>query len=397
MRKKPFLLRRFVQLNVFVCVLLMLSCNSNSQVMPINNDANYGKTYPLMPDGEIKNIIFFIGDGMGIAQITAGRIYKYGANGRLHVERMPVAGIVHTNSSDNLITDSAAGATALASGVKTKNGMIGMNPDSVAMTTILELAQTAGKSTGLVATSSITHATPACFASHVDYRKKEPEIADQLVQSGVDVLLGAGKSFFVPKDSAESRREDERNLLVEAQQAGYSVVQTREALAAINSGKVLGLFADVSLKNERPEPTLKELTEKSLELLSKNNKGFFLMVEGSQIDWGAHDNDQEYTVREMLSFDEAVEAGIQFAMKDKHTLVVVTADHETGGMTIEGGSFTGGELKTDWTTGGHTGVPVPIFAFGPNAAKFSGVYDNTAIPQIFAKIWKFSDFPGVKK
>ena len=274
--------------------------------------------------------------------------------------------------------------------------MIGMTPDTLAAVTILEKAREIGKSTGLVSTSSITHATPASFAAHVDYRRKETAIAEQLVASGTDVMLGAGTYFFLPKDSTGSKREDNRNLLVEAQKAGYEVIRTREALAATKAQKVLGLFAPDFLKNEQPEPSLAELTTRAIELLNRDNDGFFLMVEGSQIDWAAHDNKLDYMIEEMISFDDAVQKALEFAARDQHTLVIVTADHETGGLTIEGGDLKGGKVEVDWTTTHHTGVPVGIFAFGPYASRFTGVRDNTDVPKILAELWGIDNFPDIK-
>jgi alkaline phosphatase len=391
--------QRFLTLKVTILLLLaislMMACqHQSSRTATVTISTT--KPYPKVADTEVRNIILMIGDGMGLAQMNAARIYRYGADGFLHIERMPFTGLLHTHSADNLITDSAAGATALAAGVKTKNGMIGMTPDTLTAVTILEKAREIGKSTGLVSTSSITHATPACFAAHIDYRRKETAIAEQLVASGTDVMLGAGTYFFLPKDSTGSKREDNRNLLAEAQKAGYDVIRTREALAATRAPKVLGLFAPDYLKNEQPEPSLAELTARAIELLNRNKKGFFLMVEGSQIDWAAHDNKIDYMIKEMISFDDAVQKALDFAAKDQHTLVIVTADHETGGLTIEGGDVKGGKVDVDWTTTHHTGVPVGIFAFGPYASHFTGVRDNTDVPKIFAELWGIDNFPDVK-
>ncbi len=386
---------RKIKFALFISLIVLFACQHQNNPSTIIT-ASTNTPYPKIADTKVKNIILMIGDGMGLAQMNTARIYRYGANEFLHIERMPYTGLLHTHSADNLITDSAAGATALATGIKTKNGMIGMTPDTLAAATILEKAREMGKSTGLVSTSSITHATPACFATHIDYRRKEPAIAEQLVASGTDVMLGAGTYFFLPKDSTGSKREDNRNLLLEAKEAGYDVVHTRKALAGTQAQKVLGLFAPDFLKNEQPEPSLAELTVRAIELLNRNEKGFFLMVEGSQIDWAAHDNQLDYMIKETISFDDAVQKALEFALKDQHTLVIVTADHETGGLSIEGGNLEGGKVDVDWTTTHHTGVPVGIFAFGPYASLFTGVKDNTDVPKIFAELWRIENFPDIK-
>lgn len=380
---------------IIFAVLLSLHCTADSQPQPLTPPPT--ATYPSPPDAQIRNIIFFIGDGMGISQITSGRLKALGPNGRLNIERMPVSGFLVTHAADDLITDSAAAATALASGFKTNNGMIGMLPDNTAVVTILEAHQEKGFSTGLVATSSITHATPACFAAHVPARKMEPEIAVQLVKSGTDVMLGGGRAFFIPQKDPLSKRSDDLNLLDRAGQNGYRVVHNREELQKISAGRVLGLFSDEEMRYQPHEPTLAEMTTKAIELLRANPKGFFLMVEGSQIDWGGHDNELDYVVRELLAFDEAVKVGLEFAREDRHTLVVVTADHETGGLSIKGGSIDGKELDVGWASTHHTGQPVPIFAYGPQSLRFTGVHDNTRVPIIFAELSGVEPFPRVRQ
>ncbi len=344
--------------------------------------------------GKVKNIILYIGDGMGISEITAARIKLHGANGRLALDGMPVTGLVKTHSADNLITDSAAGATALATGVKTKNHMEGVAEDSSRMGTILECARDHGLSTGLVATSSITHATPAAFASHVATRYDQSDIASQLLDARVDVLLGGGVQFFIPKSDSGSVRPDERNLLQLAVSLGYRVVRDREDLANVHSGKLLGLFAPDGMTTQTPpEPSLAEMTSRALEILQQNKKGFFLMVEGSQIDWAGHGNDFENSVRQLSLFDDAVRKGLEFSAKNTGTLVIVTADHETGGLDILQGTPDGQEVKVKWNTKGHTGQMVPLYASGEQAILFTGVKDNTEIPKIFARLLGISPFP----
>jgi alkaline phosphatase len=381
--------------------LLYLGCE---QTAPISDDFSFytpseEKTpFPLVPEGPVKNVILMIGDGMALPHITAARTIVLGAHGRLYIERMPVTGIIDHYSADEFVSGSAATATSLATGYKTNGGMIGLLPDGTHALTILEAARDRGMSTGLVATLPITDATTAAFAAHIHDRDLEVEIAVQLLESKVNVLLGGGRVLFKPGLSGyEFMRTDDRDLTTEACSAGYEYVETRDALmvAEAENDLLLGLFSDDLMLNQEPEPTLSEMTDKALEVLSRNEQGFFLMVEGSQIDWGAEDNDINYTIREQLHFDLAIRSAIQFAMKDGETLVVATSDHEAGGMFIseELPNQLDGKINIGWGTDGHTGVPVPVFAYGPHAEQFMGWYDNTEIPKKIANIVGISDFP----
>ncbi len=332
---------------------------------------------------EVKNIIFLIGDGMGLTQIYAGMTANMG---KLNLENMPVIGMIKTYSSDAYITDSAAGATAFSAGEKTYNGAIGVDKEGNPVETILEIAEEQGKATGLISTSSITHATPASFIAHQPKRSMEEEIAADFLKTDIDVFIGGGKQFF-------TSRGDGQDLTQQLKEKGYNVAFSMEDAAKVTDGKLAALTAD----NANPKfsegrgDMLPNATEKAIELLSQNEEGFFLMVEGSQIDWGGHANDIQYVVDEMLDFDRTIAKALEFAAKDKHTLVVVTADHETGGLTLNGGNIDDGEVEAAFTTGGHTSVAVPVFAFGPKATAFQGFYENTAIFQKFLNAYSFSN------
>lgn len=380
-----------LKLSVVTVLLLffLLGCASENCVEMTSQPGNY----PVLPDREVRNIILFIGDGMGMAQIYATQVKTVGASGKTVIEKLPVSGFSRTCSVDKLITDSAAGATAFACGFKTRNGMIGMTPDSAAVESILEAARTKGKATGLVVTSTVTHATPACFAAHWPSRRDEYKIAEQMIDGDVDIILGGGKKFFVPATVAGSRRPDSLNLINQAIRRGYTFVDKSKSLDSVSAGKILGLFADGPLPRNTQNPSLPQMTQKALNILSRDSDGFFLMVEGSQIDWGGHANDINYVIEEQLQFNRALEIAVEFAIKDKHTLIVVTADHETGGLHLKQGSVDGKDMQVTWTTGGHTGEPVPVFALGPYAHRFTGVIENTEIPVIFAKLWNISAFP----
>lgn len=321
-----------------------------------------------------KNIIFLIGDGMGVAQVFSAVTANRGV---LNMTQMPFTGFSQTQSANRYITDSAAGGTALSSGQRTYNGAIGVDMDTLAITTILEISKSKGYATGLVSTSSLTDATPASFIAHQPQRKMEEEIAADFIGSGIDIFIGGGRKFFV-------NRKDGRNLLDELKDDKYLVFESLADASNVNTGKLAILTAenDNGTYPKRGE-MLPEATEKAINVLKNNKKGFFLMVEGSAIDWGSHENNTPYVVQETLDFDRAVGKALEFASSNKETLVIITADHETGGMTLTGGNLDKGEVSAKFTTDGHTAVMVPVFAYGAGADKFTGVYKNI---DIFKKI-----------
>ncbi|MEX0724289.1 MAG: alkaline phosphatase [Gracilimonas sp.] len=361
----------------------------NTEVISVTeSQSSVPEMLPLEEDRQIKNIIFLIGDGTGLAQITAGQYALVGPDGLLHMQTMPVTGIVKTHSSDNLITDSASGATAFSCGLKTYNGAIGVDPNIRPCKTILELAEEKGLSTGLVSTSSITHATPASYAAHVEQRSMQEEIAVDFADSGVEVFLGGGVKWF----SAE-HRSDSLDLMGQFEDSGYQVLLNDQDLMDSSSDRVLGLFAEDGMERNEGEPSSEIMTKKALEILSQNDDGFFLMIEGSQIDWAGHSNDSEYLLREVEDFDNAVKAALEFAQEDGETLVVLTADHETGGMTLQQQEAEGDSLEIYWTSGYHTGTPVPLMAYGPHALEFMGWRDNTYIGIKLAELLEVGELP----
>ena len=326
-----------------------------------------------------RNVIFLIGDGMGIAQVYAGMV----ANGNaLQLERCPYSGFSKTYSSDNFTTDSGAGGTALACGVKTKNGMIGMNPDSVAVQSILELSVKNKFSTGLVVACAVTHATPASFIAHQVNRNMYEEIAADYLKSDIDVFIGGGRKYF-------EDRTDGRNLTNELKIKKYQIAYTLDEVKAIKSGKLAGLLYD-DQNPGMPErgSMLPDATLAAIGVLANNKKGFFLLVEGSQIDWAAHNNNPQQVIKEMLDFDKTIGRVLDFAKKEGNTLVIITADHETGGMTILNGKFNSDSMKALFSTKDHTGVPVPVFAFGPGAELFSGFMENVSFKGKIEKLLK---------
>lgn len=325
-----------------------------------------------------RKVILMIGDGMGLAQIYAAMTVK---GGHLALERCKVIGLSRTNSSDNYVTDSAAGATALSIGQKTYNGAIGMDSIGKPATTILEEAEARGLATGLVATSSITHATPASFIAHQKSRKMEEEIALDFLNTPIDVFIGGGQKFFM-------KRKDGRNLIDSLKAKGYFVALSVQDLDKHRAPQPLAaLLADNGLPrySQGRGDLLKKAALKAIEILNNNPNGFFLMIEGSQIDWGGHNNDAQYIIEEMVDFDNTIEAVLDFANKDGNTLVIITADHETGGFALVGGSLKEKSVDGKFITTDHTAVPVPVFAFGPGAEEFQGIYHNT---EIYHKIKK---------
>lgn len=323
-----------------------------------------------------KNIILMIGDGMGISQITGG---LYSNNNRLQLERFRVLGLHKSYSSDNLVTDSAAGATAFSAGVKTYNGAIGVNADTLAVPTILEQAEADGMATGLIATSSIVHATPASFIAHNAYRKNYEDIAEDFLDTEVDLFIGGGMKYFTRRD------KDDRNLSNELQGSGYEIsTYLNEELADLRPRTNKNFIFFTADAEPLPVSQGRDYLVPAVELAPgflktrAGDEGFFLMVEGSQIDWGGHANDHDYIVSEMIEFDRAVGRVLDFAAADGETLVIVTADHETGGYAINYGS-TMDSIVPAFTSDYHTADLIPVFAFGPGAERFGGIYENTAI------------------
>ena len=345
---------------------------------------------PLYAAQAPKNVILMIGDGMGPAQVTLARL---SCEHPLNMDSMKYAALVKTQSADSTITDSAAAGTALATGFKTNNGMISTLPDGTQVQTILEAAQKLGKATGLITTVTITDATPAVFGSHLASRKGQADIAPQLIEHKIDIILGGGKVFWIPKSQDQSKREDERDVIAEAKSAGYSYVDTRDGLLSANGGKLLGLFAMTSMTTEPPEPSIADMADKAVKTLSADKDGFFLMVEGGQIDYKCHANDALGAIKQTLDFDAAVGKALDFARSKRNTLVIVTADHETGGMTIiypEKGSTD--KFKVAFSTTGHSACNVPLLADGPGAGLFTGVLDNTDVPKKIAEVWGIKAF-----
>lgn len=286
-----------------------------------------------------RNVILFIADGCGPASFTLARDYLRATAGQEQLALdAHLVGSVQTYATNSLVTDSAAGATAFACGVKSYNGAIAVDADGQPVATLLEGAEARGMATGLVATSRITHATPAAFSAHVTSRSLENEIALQQIGQGIDVLFGGGKQQFLPTDQG-GRRDDGRDLLAEAAASGYHVVTDRAGFEALTATPAIGLFSDSHMAYEvdrdaAAEPSLAEMTRKAIDLLDDDPDGFFLMVEGSRIDHAAHGNDPAGHLHDILAYDAAVAVALAYAADTPGTLVLATSDHETGGLTL---------------------------------------------------------------
>jgi len=324
-----------------------------------------------------KNIILMIGDGMGLAQVYSAMTAN---GGHLFLENFKNIGFSETYSSDNYITDSAAGGTALSAGIKTYNGAIGVDPDKQPVPNIREMAEKKGLKTGLVSTSAITHATPASFIAHASSRNSYEDIAADFLKTNIDVFIGGGIKNF-------EDRKDGKNLSKELEEKGYQVLYNIDDIQKIKSGKLAGFTAQ---EHDAPMPDRGEIlvpaTQTAINLLSQGKKGFFLMVEGSEIDFLAHENKTPGVVLETLDFDRAIGAALKFAASNGETLIIVTADHETGGMTLNGGDYKTGKVIGKFTSGGHTGIAVPVYAFGPGAEQFTGFMENTDIAKKMMKL-----------
>lgn len=346
--------RRFLSFLLVLTAIFASSCCRNNE-----NNAPQGP----------KNVIVMIGDGMGPAQVYSLILTS---NEKTAFERFPYSGFSITKSASNEITDSAAGGTAIAIGKKTNNGVVGMDPDSIPVKSMLEIFAEQGKKTGVVVTCSVTHATPADFIAHNITRKDNEGIALEISEKqGLDVLFGGGKKYF-------TERKDGQDLIGKMWENGWNIYDSLPQIEDNNARTMVLACRKHMVKAPERGDFLPKATAKAIEMLDNEN-GFFLMVEGSQIDFACHDNDSTTMVEEMIDFNNTLNVVLDYAEKDGNTLVVVTADHETGGLTIidPEGKYT----RTDFlfSTGSHSAVFVPVFAFGPGAENFSGVMDNTEI------------------
>lgn len=387
-RSKLYIIKKMKHILLIISLLAVFTLSAQEtykEVKPVKQELVYeGKPhYPVkvfpqkFRNKKPRNIILLIGDGMGVSHVFAGIT---GNGGKLFLDNFKNVGFSLTQSASDYITDSAAGGTALSTGVRTYNGAIGVDVSQNPLKTILEDAEDKGLSTGLVSTSAITHATPASFIAHQGARGSYEAIAADFLKTDIEVFIGGGYKHF-------SQRQDGQDLIRELKAKGYQVLQNMDEIIKVTSGKLAGLTAPehngrVSARGNM----LPQATKTALQILDNNKKGFFLMVEGSMIDWGAHAQNMTYVVEEMLDFDRTIGEALEFARHNGETLVIVTADHETGGLIITDGNFDTGMVQGNFSSTDHTGVMVPVFAYGPGAELFRGILDNTDIHGFMKKL-----------
>lgn len=347
--------------------------NSPAQTYVFDKPYKVEKITP--PKGKkVKNVILMIGDGMSLAHMytawTANR-------GQLWLENAQYTGLSKTWCTNRLVCDSGSGGTALATGQKTCYHAVGTDPQGNPLTTLCDLAKAKGKSAGIAVTCRLWDATPCDFSCHNLDRDKEQELIGDYPTSGLDYAFGGGAKYF-------TNRADGRDIFKELEANGYHVSRTWDDLAAWKSGKVFAVPYDVDtpLPDERGD-LLARASLKGIELLNQNRNGFFMMVEGSQLDDYGHFNQLDLLMKETLDFDQTIGKMMKWAAQDGETLVVVTADHETGGLTLVDGNKDEGKVTCCFSTKSHSGVMVPVYAFGPGSEQFSGIMENT---DIFKKI-----------
>jgi alkaline phosphatase len=345
-----------------------------------------------------RSLIFFIGDGMGPEIVSIAKIYAEESLGKeLNMVRLAntgTTGYMTTHSQDRLVTDSAASGTAMATGQKTNNGMVGMSPDGRICTNLLEEAVASGRAVGVVTTTSVTDATPASYLAHAASRGHHFGIAEQIVEGDATVVMGGGYWFFLPPE--RGKRRDGRNLAEEAEDRGFEVVFTREELEAAREDRLIGLFAHDAMPYEQARdagevPSLAEMTAKALDVLEFDPDGFFLVVEGGRIDHAEHDNRIADALADLLAFDAAIGLAMEYQEDHESLTIVISADHDCGGPAITRADY-GYPARDDidhvmsnrcefvrWVSGHHTGTMVPVFVRGPGAERFSGIQDNTEL------------------
>lgn len=329
------------------------------------------------PKGKkVKNVVLMIGDGMSLMDVYAGWVAN---RGQLWLNNAQYTGLSETQCANKLITDSGAGGTALATGHKTNYHSVGVGVDGKPLESLITLAKRKGKDAGMAVTCRLWDATPADFCCHNIDRENEQDLVADYVESNVDYVFGGGAKYFTSRD-------DGRNIFDELEAKGYHIAKTWEDLKNWNTSRVFCVpyEVDTPLPDERGD-LLARATIKGMNLMNQNKNGFFMMVEGSQLDDYGHFNQLDMLMKELHDFDRTVGEVMKWAANDGQTLVVVTADHETGGLTLHGGSIEEGRIEAKFASNGHTGVMVPVYAFGPGAELFSGFMDNT---DIFWKIKK---------
>ena len=359
-----------------IFILAAVSCKENEtalQYYATPHTYDIVKVQEPPQSNEVRNIIFLIGDGMGLEQVSCAWVLNHG---KLNLDNMSHIGLSRTYATDELITDSGAGGTALAAGQKTAYSHVGTAPDTTDLYSILVDAAKVGKKTGTVVTCHFADATPCDFCCHNEYRYNQEDLIADYVTCGVDYLAGGGLDWFTVN------RKDGRDITKEMAAAGYTVALTEEELMQAEL-PVIGILSPDNLPVAQERGDLfRHMVAQGLKELSANEKGFVMMIEGSCIDDWLHGNDIEKAMEELLDFDRTLGDVLEFAAKDGHTLVVVTADHNTGAITLQDGNLEKGEIGVHFGSDSHNGIAVPVYAWGPGSEKFTGIRENAEWGQL---------------
>ena len=333
-----------------------------------------------MQGGKVKNVILMIGDGMSLMHIEAAWTCN---RGHLWLENAQYTGISKTPASNRLITDSGSGGTSLATGYKTRYHAVGVDSTGRPLESLNVLAHKAGKANGIAVTCRLWDATPCDFVAHNLDRNKEQDLILDYLNAPLDYVFGGGAKYF-------EHRDDGRNIFSELEKKGYRVARTLDELWRCKSGKIYAVPypVDTPVPAERGD-LLAKASLKGIDLLNQNKNGFFMMIEGSQLDDYGHFNQLDMLMQETLDFDQTIGAMMKWAAADGQTLVVVTADHQTGGPTVLGGDYHTGTVQVNFSTRDHSGTMVPVYAFGPGSENFTGFMDNTEI------FWKIKRLLGL--
>ena len=375
-----------ISLFALAAVLAAVSCKQKEEEKTLQYYATpnpYEIVDVAMPpvDNEVRNVIIMIGDGMGLEQVSCAWVLNHG---KLNLDRFPSIGLSRTWCTNELITDSGAGGTALAAGVKTAYSHVGTAADSTDLASVLVKAKELGKKTGVAVTCHFADATPCDFCCHNEYRYNQDDLIADYVTCGVDYLSGGGLDWFTVK------RKDNRDITREMAAAGYTVALTEEELMAADL-PVIGILAPDNLPVAMERGDLYRRTvARGLDILSRESgdQGFVMMLEGSCIDDWLHGNDIEKAMEELLDFDRTIGDVLTWAAADGHTLVVVTADHNTGALTLQDGNLEEGRIGVAFGSESHNGIAVPVYAWGPGSDAFTGIRDNAEWGQLIASFVK---------
>ena len=366
---------------VFLCSFSLFGQNKSKEKETKNSSYTNAKPYETVKvkpakSKIVRNVILMIGDGMGLVQVSTAWVAN---RGKLNLDNFTYTGFSRTWCSDKLITDSGAAGTAMATGFKTNYHCISVDTLGNPLNSLTDLASIGGLKTGIVVTCNLPDATPSVFCANNKDRNKEEQIAADYLNCKVDYIFGAGRERF-------NKRTDKRDLLSELKKKGYQVCTTWEETNKIKQGKVFSVLKEGQLPfaAERGDLFSKACMH-GIEILNQNKKGFFAMLEGSRIDDCGHSNDLPRLMEEIFDFDITVGKVLKWAETDGQTLVVVLADHETGGLTLLDGNLKNGSVTCNFSTKGHSGILVPVYAYGPGAENFTGIFENT---EIFHKIVK---------